>query len=112
MDSAQDMPVPGATARDEDVRGEAARLRVRLAAAHERLAALARSHDIAVVLITHALEVVEEHADDVIFFDRTGRRVLFGPRDEILSHGVYERHLRGDKIDPGPGPVEGLDHAG
>jgi manganese/iron transport system ATP-binding protein len=67
--------------------------------AMDLLAQLARDHDIAVVLISHALDVAERHADDVLFFDRVAQKVQFGPRAEVLRDEVYRRHLRGEKLD-------------
>ena len=69
--------------------------------AMDRLAELAREHDIAVVLISHALDVAERHADEVLFFDRVAQKVMFGPRDEVLGTAIYRRHLRGEKLDAG-----------
>jgi len=69
--------------------------------AMDRLAQLARDHDIAVVLISHALDVAERHADEVLFFDRVSQKVVFGPRDDVLGTDVYRRHLRGEKLDAG-----------
>lgn len=63
----------------------------------ERLAHLARDHNIAVLCVSHALSIAEEYADDVLLFDRTGNEVVFGPRDEVVGSEAHKRLLRGAK---------------
>ena len=64
-----------------------------------RLASLARENDIAIVCISHALRIAEEHADDILLFDRSNEEVVFGERNEVLKSAAYDRLLRGDKVD-------------
>ncbi|MCA9621892.1 MAG: metal ABC transporter ATP-binding protein [Myxococcales bacterium] len=64
--------------------------------AMDQLAHLAKAHDIAVVLISHALDIAERHADDILFFDRVAGEVVFGPKAEVMESPIYRRHLRGE----------------
>jgi hypothetical protein len=52
-----------------------------------------------VVVISHAINVTERHADDLLVFDRVAGEVEFGPRDEMLQSDIYRRYWRGEKAD-------------
>ena len=67
--------------------------------AMDLLARLAREHDIAVVMISHAHDVADRHADDVLLLDRAAEEVVFGGRAEVLGSEAYRRHLAGGRED-------------
>jgi zinc transport system ATP-binding protein len=71
--------------------------------AMDRLARLAREHAIAVVVISHTAHVAEEHADDILLFDRMAGEVLFGPRDEVLESDAYRRYRLGQRAETNGG---------
>jgi zinc transport system ATP-binding protein len=56
------------------------------------LARLARGRGMAVVLVSHAVDVAASHADRILLLDRVGRQVVLGPRDEVLASDAYRRH--------------------
>lgn len=56
------------------------------------LARLARSRGMAVVLVSHAVDVAASHADRILLLDRVARQVVLGPRDEVLGSEAYRRH--------------------
>lgn len=66
-----------------------------------RLGALAREHGIAVVVISHAVDVAERYADDVLLFDRVAKEVTFGEKSDVLGCDAYRRFLFGEKHDAG-----------
>ncbi|MCC6526705.1 MAG: metal ABC transporter ATP-binding protein [Polyangiaceae bacterium] len=59
------------------------------------LARLAHGERMAVVLVTHALELAERNCDELIVFDRPARRVVHGPSAEVAGGALYRR-LRGE----------------
>jgi ABC-type glutathione transport system ATPase component len=67
--------------------------------AMDLLAGLAREHGIAVVMISHAHDVVDRHADDVLLLDRAAGQVVFGRRQDVLASEAYRRHLVGGDDD-------------
>lgn len=56
------------------------------------LARLARSRKMAVVLVSHAVDIAASHADRILLVDRVARQVVLGPRDEVLASEAYHRH--------------------
>ena len=65
----------------------------------QRLIELCRQHDIAVVCVSHALNVAEKFADDILLFDRARGEVVFDKREAVLAHAAYHRLVRGDEGD-------------
>jgi len=65
----------------------------------QRLIELCRQHDIAVVCVSHALNVAEKFADDILLFDRARGEVVFDKREAVLAHAAYQRLVRGDEGD-------------
>jgi zinc transport system ATP-binding protein len=58
----------------------------------ERLASLAHDGNAAVVVVTHALDLVMPFADDLLLFDRVEAAVTFGERDAVLGGDAYRRY--------------------
>jgi zinc transport system ATP-binding protein len=71
--------------------------------AFERLAALAREQRMAIVVISHALDVAAQHASQVLFLDRDHTLVLSGAPREVLAHPVFVRHYGELAIEAGHG---------
>ena len=65
----------------------------------QRLTDLCRQHGIAVVCISHSLNVAEKYADDILLFDHARGEVLFDERELMLAHGAYQRLVQGDRGD-------------
>ena len=65
----------------------------------QQLASLAHEHDMAVVCISHALNITEKHVDDILLLDRATGEIVFDERDRVLEHAAYQRLLRGEKTD-------------
>jgi zinc transport system ATP-binding protein len=56
------------------------------------LARLARTRRMAVVLVSHAVDIAASHADRILLVDRVAKQVVLGPRDEVLASEAYLRH--------------------
>lgn len=56
------------------------------------LARLARTRRMAVVLVSHAVDIAASHADRILLVDRVAKQVVLGPRDEVLASDAYRRH--------------------
>lgn len=75
----------------------------------QRLAQLARSRRISVVVVSHDLHVSAEFADSLLFFDKEGGTVVSGDARTVFCHPSF-RHQYGDEyctrstpgIDRGP----------
>jgi zinc transport system ATP-binding protein len=70
----------------------------------EQLARLARERHIAVVVVSHALEVPAEFADRVLFLDREGGEVIVGDTRTVFSHPAFRRRFGEAVVVPNEGP--------
>jgi zinc transport system ATP-binding protein len=61
--------------------------------AFERLAALAREQRMAIVVVTHALDVAAQHASQLLFLDRDCGLALSGAPGEVLAHPAFVQHF-------------------
>ena len=57
------------------------------------LGRIARERHIAIVVITHAINVVSRFADQVIFLDRDDGIVVSGPATTVVAHPTFKRQL-------------------
>ena len=61
---------------------------------------LRREHDLAVMLVSHHLRVVRAFADQVVFLDSDGQRVVAGPAAEVFAHPAFaSRYGPSDALD-------------
>ena len=61
----------------------------------EILSRTARERGLTVVIITHALELVGELADSVIFLDADSGAVRSGSKEEVFSSAAFRDKFRG-----------------
>lgn len=57
--------------------------------AYARLARLAHERGLAVVVISHTLDVAARHADELLWLDREGQNVVHGAPPEVLHHPAF-----------------------
>jgi zinc transport system ATP-binding protein len=68
----------------------------------EKLGALARERGIAIVVVSHELEIPAELADAVLFLDREGREVVSGRSRDVFTHPAFLRRYGAVRL-PTPG---------
>lgn len=61
----------------------------------KHLGQVARDREIAIVLISHAIDIAVEQADDVLLFDRVHDEVVFGPKEEVVESAAFRRYAGG-----------------
>lgn len=59
--------------------------------AMDGLCALTREKGVAVIVVTHYLGIVTEHADAVLFLDKDDEAVVVGPASTVLAHPTFVR---------------------
>jgi zinc transport system ATP-binding protein len=59
--------------------------------AFDRLTRLTRERDMAVVVVTHYLELARRHADTVLFMDRDDGQIVLGEPDTVFGHPAFIR---------------------
>ncbi len=59
----------------------------------ELLAELTRQRNMAVVVVSHALDAAEGFADQVLLLDPDGQKVIFGPHQAVADQAAYRRQL-------------------
>lgn len=59
--------------------------------AMDRLCKLTRDKGVAVIVVTHYLGIVTEHADAVLYLDKDDEAVVVGPASTVLSHPTFVR---------------------
>lgn len=76
--------------------------------AFARMAELAREQRMAIVVISHAVDVALQHASQVLFLDRDHGLVLNGPPQQVLAHPEFVRHYGSlDLVSPQQGHAHG-----
>lgn len=60
-----------------------------------RLHRMARERSMSVVVVTHALSMLSEHTDAVVFLDSEARAAVAGSREEVLASEAFQRQFRG-----------------
>jgi zinc transport system ATP-binding protein len=78
--------------------------------AYGQMAALAREHGMAVVVVTHTISTAARYADKVLFVDRGSGRghgrgtgvVEYGPPETVFQHSTFQYHFGDIAIDHKP----------
>ncbi len=65
----------------------------------DSLLRLARDRSMAIILISHGLDIAERFADQLLLLDRDAGEILCGAREEIVALGSYQRWRRGGRLD-------------
>lgn len=60
-----------------------------------RLHLMARERSMAVLVVTHALTMLSENTDAIVFLDAEAQAVSVGPREEVLQSEAFLRRFQG-----------------
>jgi zinc transport system ATP-binding protein len=63
-----------------------------------KLAQLARSQGMAIVMISHTLGLIARHADEAVFLDRDDGVIASGPPAAVFAHPSFRRQFAGQEL--------------